>query len=259
MISTGSSRDLPTSYIEKNAPGSPQELLTATCTKSRSDMDMSQEPFYASILDPRFVRACAVEMLMDMSQEPFFAGFSGEMIKAGTTVLRELAQWKCTWTCHKSPLYARSTSKNAGKQMEHPDHAPALSPPVTTPQCGTVLGEKLHGTANENQTLKRQNSLFNYKTPHPCVHESNLTAVSIAAMRCHAPRMECSDGPAQHHPEGCRPHGNLASKSSLRLDEERILTSSLQKNAAKYGSKSSWHLNNTGQFTDMSRACRGVN
>ena len=51
----------------------------------------------------RFVRACAVEMLMDKVQQPFCM----EMYRKNDRghlrgiVLCEPAQWKCTWTCHK--------------------------------------------------------------------------------------------------------------------------------------------------------------
>ena len=51
----------------------------------------------------RFVRACAVEMLMDKVQQPFCM----EMYRKNDRghlrgiVLCEPAQWTCTWTCHK--------------------------------------------------------------------------------------------------------------------------------------------------------------
>ena len=32
--------------------------------------------------------------------------------------------------------------ENTGKQMEHLDQAPALTPTVTTPQCGHIVWEK---------------------------------------------------------------------------------------------------------------------
>ena len=70
--------------------------------------DDVEEEDWSQDLRPHFVRACAVEMHFNMSQEL---------------------------------LYTEIERKNAAAQSEHPDHAPAFTLTVTTPQCGhTVWG-----------------------------------------------------------------------------------------------------------------------
>ena len=58
---------------------------------------------------------------------------------------------------HMNMSQDRIYRENAGKQMEHLDQAPALTPTVTTPQCGHIVWEKIHGTANENHTFNQPN------------------------------------------------------------------------------------------------------
>jgi hypothetical protein len=74
--------------------------------------DIAQEPFCMEnykknrrghLRGHRFVRACAVEMLMDKVQQPFCM----EMYRKNDRghlrgiVLCEPARWKCIWTWHK--------------------------------------------------------------------------------------------------------------------------------------------------------------
>ena len=63
-------------------------------------------------------------MHMDMSQEPCYAKFTREETDAptATPVLCQLAQSKCTWTCHESNF----TRKFAGKMPDAPTAAPVL-------------------------------------------------------------------------------------------------------------------------------------
>ena len=58
--------------------------------------------------------------------------FTGKMLQAkvGRQTLREPPQSKCTWTCHKSLVYAeicKERRPNPDGAREHPDQAPALT------------------------------------------------------------------------------------------------------------------------------------
>ena len=61
----------------------------------------------AQKLGQTFARACAIEMQMDISKEPFSARIlkanaaPQELAKLAAQTLREPAQAKFTWTCHK--------------------------------------------------------------------------------------------------------------------------------------------------------------
>ena len=63
-----------------------------------------------------FVRACAVEMrTWTCAQEPFcmenLRGKCRTVDISGASILRELAQSKCTWTCHKRHFVRKFTGK----------------------------------------------------------------------------------------------------------------------------------------------------
>jgi len=117
-------------------------------------MDISQEPFCAEIYrgnagrvarGHRFVRACAVEMHMDISQEPLCAEIHRENVRlvGWTPVLREPAQSKCTWTFHNSHFSWKFTGKLPNATDTTSIEHRALTPTITTPQCGhAVWGKK---------------------------------------------------------------------------------------------------------------------
>ena len=67
--------------------------------------------------EAHFARAWAVDMHMDKSQEPFCVEIysTGKVPDAypGASVLREPAQSKCTWTCHKRHFARKFTGKMA--------------------------------------------------------------------------------------------------------------------------------------------------
>ena len=78
-------------------------------------------------------------------QRHFVRKFSGKMPYAypAASILRELAQSKCTWTCHKRHFVRKFTGKmpdaSDATSIEHR----ALTLTVRTPQCGhTVWGKK---------------------------------------------------------------------------------------------------------------------
>ena len=129
------------------------------------------------------VRSCAVKMLMDMSEEPTYAEIyrskAADQDRA-PPVLCQPAQSKCTWVCHKKHnrpqtqskpnprgrLCASLRSRNARGHLtraslerfcadiyrkkggiiesQHLDRTPALTPTITTPQCGPLFGESSH-------------------------------------------------------------------------------------------------------------------
>ena len=135
-------------------------------TRSILRWNLQEKNTAGQILGLHFVRACALEMHIDMSPAPLYAKFPRKMphprhaphvlcepaqskfawaryqnqfmqkfagkmrqTKTATSVLSEPpAQWKCTWTNHKSiqePFDARIYRKKAGSQIEHPDPVPS--------------------------------------------------------------------------------------------------------------------------------------
>ena len=87
---------------------------------------MEEEEDRSQDWDPRFLRACAIDMHLDVSQKPFMRKFTGNAgPKSAAQTLCEPAQSKCMWSYH-----------NALEQLEHPDQAPAFTLAVRTPKCG---------------------------------------------------------------------------------------------------------------------------
>ena len=82
--------------------------------------------------DPQFVRACAIEMHLDISQEPFYATIFRKKTRPTRAlhVLRELAQSQCTWTCRKNQF----TRKLLGK-MPRPKTATSLLCELARSKC----------------------------------------------------------------------------------------------------------------------------
>ena len=78
-------------------------------------------------LAARFVRACAVKMHMEMSQEPCYPKFTRGKTDAptATPVLCQLAQSKCSWTCHESHFMR----KFAGEMPHAPTATSVLREP----------------------------------------------------------------------------------------------------------------------------------
>ena len=79
------------------------EPAQSKCTRTCQKRHFAQKFAGPISRGQRFVRACAVEMHMDMSEEAFCVEiYRGKFrTRIPASVLCELAQSKCTWTCHK--------------------------------------------------------------------------------------------------------------------------------------------------------------
>jgi len=88
-----------------------------------------------------FARACSVEMHMDISQEPLCAEIHRENVRlvGWTPVLREPAQSKCTLTFHNSNFAWKFTGKLPNATDTTSIEHRALTPTITTPQCGHAV------------------------------------------------------------------------------------------------------------------------